>query len=51
MSEMKEQDKITARHLNKMEINNMPDQELKIMVHEDTHWTLEKSGVLQQNLQ
>ena len=32
MSQMKEQDKITARELNKMEIRNMPDREFKEMV-------------------
>ena len=32
MSQMKEQDKITARNLNKMKISNMPDNELKVMI-------------------
>ena len=32
MSQMKEQDKITARELNEMEISNMPDREFKVMV-------------------
>ena len=32
MSQMKEQDKTTARELNEMEINNMPDREFKVMV-------------------
>ena len=29
---MKEQDKITARQLNEMEISNMPDRKCKIIV-------------------
>ena len=32
ISQMKEQDKITARELNKMEINNLSDKEYKVMV-------------------
>jgi len=32
MSQMKEQDKITARDLNEMEINNVPDREFKEMI-------------------
>ena len=32
MSQMKEQDKITARDLNEMEISNMPDREFQVMV-------------------
>ena len=32
MSQMKKQDKITARKLNKMEISSMPDREFKAMV-------------------
>ena len=29
---MKEQDKITARETNEMDISNMPDREFKVMV-------------------
>lgn len=29
---MKEQNKITVRHLSKIQINNMPDRELKAMI-------------------
>ena len=29
---MKEQDKITARELNKVEISNIPDTDFKVMV-------------------
>lgn len=29
--QMKEQDKITASELNKMEVNNMPEKEFKVM--------------------
>ena len=32
MSQMKEQDKITARELNKTEISSMPDRKFKAMV-------------------
>ena len=32
MSQIKEQDKITAHELNEMEISNMPERELKVMV-------------------
>ena len=32
MSQIKEQDKITLRDLNEVEINNMPDRELKVMI-------------------
>ena len=32
MSQMKEQDKVTARELNKTGISNMPDREFKVMV-------------------
>ena len=32
MSQMKEQDKITARDLNDTEISNMPDREFKIVI-------------------
>ena len=32
MYQMKEQDKIKARQLNKMEINNMLDREFKVIV-------------------
>ena len=32
MSQMKEQGKITAIDMNKMEIRNMPDREFKVMV-------------------
>ena len=32
MSQMKEQDKTTAKKLNEMEISNVPDKEFKAMV-------------------
>ena len=32
MSQMKEQDKITARELKEMEVSNMPEEEFKVMV-------------------
>ena len=32
MSQMKEQDKITARDLNEMEMSNMPDREFQVIV-------------------
>jgi len=32
MSQMKEQNKITVRDLSKIEINSMPDRELKAMI-------------------
>ena len=32
MFQMKEQDKITAKELNEMEISNMPDRKFKVMV-------------------
>ena len=32
MSQMREQDKIIAKDLNKMEISNMPDREFQVMV-------------------
>ena len=32
MSQMKEEDKITEREVNKMDISNMLDRELKVMV-------------------
>ena len=32
MSQMKEQDKTTARDLSEMEISNMPDREFKVML-------------------
>ena len=32
VSQMKEQDKITARDLNAVEISNMPEREFKVMV-------------------
>ena len=32
VSQMKEQDKITARQLNEMEISNMPDRKCKVIV-------------------
>lgn len=31
MFQMKEQDRITAREPNEMELSNMPDKELKVM--------------------
>ena len=32
MSQIKEQENITAKELNKMEVSNMPDREFKVMV-------------------
>ena len=32
MSQMKEQEKITARELNEMEVSNIPDREFKVMI-------------------
>jgi len=32
MSQMKAQDKITARNLSEMEISNMPDRKFKVMI-------------------
>ena len=32
MSQMKEQNKVKARHLNEMEISNMSDREFKVRV-------------------
>ena len=43
MSQMKEQDKVTVRDLNKMEISNMTDRELKVMTIKSLSG-LEKSG-------
>ena len=43
MSQMKEQDKITARELNEMEISYMSDREFKLMIIKILTG-LEKSG-------
>ena len=32
MSQMKEEDKITAREINKMEVKKMPHRELKVII-------------------
>ena len=32
MSQMKEQDRITARNLSEMDISSMPDREFKVMI-------------------
>ena len=37
MSQMKEQDKTTARDLNEMNIGQLPEREFND--HKDTHWT------------
>lgn len=39
MSQTKEQDKVTEKELNKMEISNMSDEEFKAMVIKNMHWT------------
>lgn len=46
MSQMKELDKITARDLSEMEINNVPDSKFKEMIIKITHWTRGKNGSL-----
>ena len=40
---MKQQDKTIEKEVNKMEINNLPDEEFKVMVIKITHWTCENS--------
>ena len=39
MSQMKKQDKITEKGLNKIEINDMSNKEFKVMVLKILNWT------------
>ena len=59
MSQMKEQDKITAKSLNEMEISNMPNRKFKVIVPkilnrpeksvEDLSENFDKEKILKQN--